>query len=411
MNNFVELTSDEFNVFSSKHPQGTYVQSVEMAQLLQKRGWQTVFVGLKKEQEIVAAALMSCKPIKLGKYFSISGGPLMDYDDAEIVTEFFEEIKKYIKKHHGLLLKVAPNFVYQHLDSEGTPLDKPQMGIHKRLLGCGLHHNGFTHTYTNDNPRVVYTKDLTNLTEKQLLKSYHSSTRTKVNKTAKSGMTVRKLSREELPLFEDVMFHTANRQDFHDKGLDYYQDLYDSFGNQAHFVATEINFNDYAEDNLKKIEKLQKKIERIGDDETKKGQRENAETELSALKKRLEDVQEFLTLTEKNQKEILAVGLFIERPQGMLFLFGGMYDQYKNFLSPSYFLQHAMMKQSIEKNLNRFNFYGIEGVYDGSDGVLNFKKGFEGVVEEQLGSYMLVTNPFKYSIYTAMKKGIAKVKR
>ncbi|MCB8501398.1 aminoacyltransferase, partial [Enterococcus faecalis] len=74
-------------------------------------------------------------------------------------------------------------------------------------------------------------------------------------------------------------------------------------------------------------------------------------------------------------------------------------------------LQHAMMKQSIEKNLNRFNFYGIEGVYDGSDGVLNFKKGFEGVVEEQLGSYMLVTNPFKYSIYTAMKKGIAKVKR
>ncbi|WP_258529195.1 aminoacyltransferase [Enterococcus faecalis] len=122
-----------------------------------------------------------------------------------------------------------------------------------------------------------------------------------------------------------------------------------------------------------------------------------------ALEKRLEDVQEFLPLNEKNKNKILAVGVFIECPEDMIFLFGGMYKQYKNFLSPSYFLQHIMMKQAIDKGLTWFNLYGVEGVYDGSDGVLNFKKGFGGVVEEQLGTYRLIVNPIKYNIYQVMK--------
>ncbi|EIY5962562.1 aminoacyltransferase [Enterococcus faecalis] len=403
MSDFVELTNDEFYFFSYKHPQGSYLQSLEMCKLLQKRKWQTVFVGLKRKQKIIAAALMAYKSIKIGKYYSISAGPLMNYEDNELVIEFFFKIKKYIKKNHGLLLKVTPNYFYQHLTAEGVPLDEPQSSIHKQLLNCGLKHNGFTHTYINDNPRVIFKKNLTGFTERDLLKSYHSSTRTKVNKSIKSGMTIHQFSREELPLFEDVMHHTASRQNFQDKGLSYYQDLYDSFGNQAKYMAVEINFNSYVEETLKKIKRLKQKKKKIYTDISKSGQKKNIDTELIALEKRLEDVQEFLPLNEKNKNKILAVGLFIECPEDMIFLFGGMYKQYKNFLSPSYFLQHIMMKQAIDKGLTWFNLYGVEGVYDGSDGVLNFKKGFGGVVEEQLGTYRLIVNPIKYNIYQVMK--------
>lgn len=89
MSEFVELSDDEFYFFSNKHPQGSYLQSLEMSQLLKKRKWKTIFVGLKREQKIIAAALISYKPIKIGNYYSISGGPLMDYKDNELVTEFF----------------------------------------------------------------------------------------------------------------------------------------------------------------------------------------------------------------------------------------------------------------------------------------------------------------------------------
>lgn len=36
--------------------------------------------------------------------------------------------------------------------------------------------------------------------------------------------------------------------------------------------------------------------------------------------------------------------------------------------------------------------------------MLNFKKGFEGIVEEKVGTYTLVTSPIKYNMYCALKK-------
>lgn len=72
-------------------------------------------------------------------------------------------------------------------------------------------------------------------------------------------------------------------------------------------------------------------------------------------------------------------------------------------MDPTICCWFIMMKQAIDKGLTWFNLYGVEGVYDGSDGVLNFKKGFGEVVEEQLGTYLLIVNPIKYNIYQVMK--------
>lgn len=60
-----------------------------MCTLLRKRKWQTIFVGLKRKQKFIAAALMASKSIKIGKYYSISAGPLMNYEDNELIIEFF----------------------------------------------------------------------------------------------------------------------------------------------------------------------------------------------------------------------------------------------------------------------------------------------------------------------------------
>lgn len=123
---------------------------------------------------------------------------------------------------------------------------------------------------------------------------------------------------------------------------------------------------------------------------------------MQILEKKLIEVHEFVK--EDNQIEILAAGLFIESPQEMVFLFGGMYSQYKKILPSSYYLQHIMMQQAINKKIFRFNFYGIEGNYTGNDGVLNFKKGFGGIVEEQMGVFTSILQPVKYKIYQTIKR-------
>lgn len=93
----------------------------------------------------------------------------------------------------------------------------------------------------------------------------------------------------------------------------------------------------------------------------------------------------------------MATGLFIESPQGMVFLSGGMYGHYKNFLSPSYYLQHVMIQQAIAKGLTRI--HGINNVYDDSKEFSNFKKSFKGEEEEQLGTYTLIISSLKYMLY------------
>lgn len=407
MKQFIELSEAEFNLFSTHHPKENYLQTVEMAHLLKIRGWKVNYVGLKNDEQIIAAAMLSGLPIKFGYYYNIAGGPLMDYENQEEVEFFINGLKKYTKERKGLYLNFTPNLVYQYRDSDGNAIGQPDHKIHNTLMACGLQHDGFKTGYANENPRIVYTKDLTNITTKELTKTYNRSTRKKVNKTAKSGIKLRELSRDELPFFENVMHHTADRQDFHDKDLAYYETLYDSFNGKAHFMVTELNFFTYAKDIHEKIEKLNKKIEQLKDIPAKENQRENAKVELNALEVRLEEIKDIMK-EDIEEEEILAAGLFIENAREMLFLFGGMYDRYKNFLSPSYYLQHAMMEKTIEKGLSRYNFYGISGIYDGSDGVLNFKKGFEGIVEEQVGTYTLVVNTQKYQLYRMLKNLVAK---
>ena len=56
-------------------------------------------------------------------------------------------------------------------------------------------------------------------------------------------------------------------------------------------------------------------------------------------------------------------------------------------------IQHHAMMQCLERGMERYNFYGISGVFDDPDdpgrGVLEFKQGFDGYVEELPGAFTL----------------------
>ena len=58
--------------------------------------------------------------------------------------------------------------------------------------------------------------------------------------------------------------------------------------------------------------------------------------------------------------------------------------------------------------MNRYNFYGIDGVFDDPDdegrGVLEFKQGFNGYVEELPGEFVLPVRPVVYRVKTALRR-------
>ncbi|WP_348922661.1 peptidoglycan bridge formation glycyltransferase FemA/FemB family protein [Enterococcus rotai] len=404
-----ELTKGEFQQFSVTHQQANFLQTVEFAELREKRGWQkNFFVGIKdRENKVIGAALMSGMKNKLGFYYEIDGGMLLDYSDTELVTQFIHSIKKFAKRHNGLLLTIRPNIVYQKKDSNGLALDSTNQLTHDLLLSLKLKHEGFTRGYENKTPRCIFVKDLTGMTQEELLSSYNSSSRAKINRTAKNGIQVRTLTESELPIFRDIMNSTSNRKNFHVKDLDYYKALKKTFKEQAKFLVAEIDLEQYMKSLFNQlVVNEENDTNLIVDTPKKKKRKAGLKEERLAIQKRLDEIGQISRKVDITKPLILAGGLFIVSSNEVLYLFGGMYEEYQNLGSPTHLLQHHMMSYAIKHQTPRYNFYGISGIYDGSDGVLNFKKLFGGYVEEQLGSYNLVVSPVRNFVYKQLKKRI-----
>mgnify|MGYP000010369936 FL=1 len=61
-----------------------------------------------------------------------------------------------------------------------------------------------------------------------------------------------------------------------------------------------------------------------------------------------------------------------------------------------------MMSRCLERGVTRYNFYGISGVFDDPEddgrGVLEFKQGFDGYVEELPGEFTLPVNKLRCGV-------------
>lgn len=67
---------------------------------------------------------------------------------------------------------VKPYETYQTFDSEGNPIDTEKKSIIQGLTDLGYQFDGLTRGYPGGEPDWLYYKDLTELTEKNLLKSF-----------------------------------------------------------------------------------------------------------------------------------------------------------------------------------------------------------------------------------------------
>lgn len=66
-------------------------------------------------------------------------------------------------------------------------------------------------------------------------------------------------------------------------------------------------------------------------------------------------------------------------PQEAVYLFSGSYPEFNRFYAPALLQEHAMLT-AIARGIKTYNFLGITGEFDGSDGVLRFKQNFNGYI-------------------------------
>lgn len=404
---FTILSQEDFQKHAQSAKEKSFLQSLQMAKLLEKRGFSIQYVGWKNEDSITVSAVLYSKPMTGGLHMEINSGPIVS-KEADL-PDFYQGLRDYAKANKGLQLLVKPYNTYQFFDSQGQATSSERPELIAQLTNLGFQHDGLHTGYPGGEPDWHYVKDLTGLNEEQLFQSYSKKGKALVKKVKTFGIKLTKLDREQLHLFKNITAATSQRRDYVDKSLDYYQDFYDSFGDSAEFILASINFQDYL-NNLQLDEaKLQEELDNLkhnheGGSNSAKYNRltKNLEEQLSTFKQRIDEAK-VLIANYGDKDTPLAVSLFIYTPQEAFYLFSGSLPEFNKFYAPA-LLQDYALKETIRRQIPTYNFLGIMGEFDGSDGVLRFKQNFNGYITRKMGTFRYYPNPIKYKLIQALKK-------
>lgn len=381
------LTPESFQTFCEKVQTKSFMQSLEMAELLSRRGCKVTYLGFRHGDDIQVAGVLYSLPMTGGLHMEINSGPL--YQEETLLEPFYVALKDYAKKNRAIELVIKPYDNYQTFDSDGNPISEEQSHFLDTLKNLGYQHDGFQTGYPGGEPDWHYLKTIKGDDSKSLLKSFNKNCSRNITTALNYDISIRNITREEIPQFKQIIEETGKRQGFEDKSLSYYYDLYDSFGPNAEFVVAEIN-------STAALAHLDQKISLLNPSA------KQYEQQLQKLEKQKNIVQE--TLAGKESETVpLACALIIYTPSEVTYLFGGSYTKYQKF-SAAFLIQYHAMKRALQKGITLYNFLGIQGIFDGSDGVLRFKQNFNGYIVRKMGTFRYYPSPIKYKFIQGIKK-------
>ena len=418
---FVELKEKEFDEYSEKHEYGSFYQSSNWGKLKEANGWKYYLVGIKESKKILGATLLLEKSLPLGlKIFYSPRGFLIDYKNKKVLTEFVNNVKAFIKKRHGIFLKIDPYVNLYERDINGDIVNEENNNLDAvdNLKALGFKHYGFSLDMETLQPRFAFSLNLEGETIESLHKNFKPNVRNYLNKADRIGVKVRFIDVDEMDKFKKVMQHTANRRGFIDRPLEYYKNMMHYLKDKIKVVVTEINLKDYSNkinDEIIKLEDVIKTKEEDLKDETKRVNEKKLKQEREELSRLEKKKKEIDKLYSENGEVLLLGGMmFMIHGGEILSLFGGSFEEFNEFLSP-YPTYYSMIEYGVKNGFKKYNFYGISGDFKNKDnplyGLYDFKRSFGGYVEEYIGEFDLILSKPKYHLYNFALKVYKKLKK
>ena len=406
---FTELTEDEYRKYWENHPQKTFLSSPKIALLRKKSNWNVDYVGIKDNNKVVAATMLLSHKRHFNRYeFYALRGFLIDYNNLTLLDKFMSGLKIFLKKKKAYILRIDPYIIYKQRDIDGNVVDG---GIDNTKVKHKLLSLGYKQVPIKDMEQVgwMFCLDLDNKSEDEIFKEMKPNTRNTIRKTEKIGINIRELSYDELDEFQKIMIETGDRKGFSIRDLSYFQEMYKLFhkDGEIKYFITELNLKDYIKSLVEeKKDKLQK-LDELSDNKYYEGQKKNLNNEIASIDKRVTEAEEIMSKTKKDII-ILSGSMFMLIKPEIIYLSSGNYEEYMRYKS-QYLIQWEMIKYGIKHGFKRHNFYGIPANINSHPkdyGIYEFKKGFNGYVEELIGEYEL---PLSFHYY--LLKLIHKIKK
>ncbi len=368
-----EISRKEYDDYLARLSGVSFLQTSEMAEVLKSNKRKTKLLALVDGDEILAVGLAFMRNFYGGERIDLMVGASAEDKANEYI--FYDKLKDYAKDQGYLKLIVKLNEDYQKIDQDGEEVLEEDRSFFEKMTEVGYIENDGTIASFDGSPDYQFIKDLSEFIpdkEEDLLKSFNKNAQRKIKKAMELGIRVRKISRDEMDDFKSLTFETAERQGFGDKSMDYYHTFYDEFGEKTEFLTSEIDF-EYS------IGKVRELLDSITDSPKNKQRRQSLENDIKML-------EDFKNATDRDVVP-LANMILVYGEDEVIYFLGGSLTEYQK-LPGAFILQYEAMKRIMAREIPIYNFFGVDGVFDGSDGVLRFKQNFNGYIVRKTGAFI-----------------------
>lgn len=394
----IGISVQEHDDFVKQSSQTNLLQSASWAKV--KDNWDNERIGFYKNNQLVASASILIKPLPLGMtMLYIPRGPIMDYQDQELLHFVLTSLKKFAKTKKALFIKFDPSlFLVQNQSVEERQDNPKTLDLINNLQKAGAIWLGRTELLDETiQPRFQANIYKENFSEELLSKSTRQAIRTARNK----GIQVQFGGSELLDDFSALMKKTENRKSIHLRGQDYYQKLLNTYPEHSYITLASINLNERLESLQVQKSKAEKEASKFTE-KTKPGKIENNKQE----QKRLQEEMDFLAekMTQGVTTVPLSGTLVLEYGTTSENIYAGMDEEYRRY-QPAILTWYETAKHAFERGANWQNMGGVENDLDG--GLYHFKSKFNPTIEEYAGEFNLPTNPLYHLsniAYTLRKK-------
>ena len=394
----IGISAQEHDDFVKQSSQTNLLQSASWAKV--KDNWDNERIGFYKNNQLVASASILIKPLPLSMtMLYIPRGPIMDYQDQELLHFVLTSLKKFAKTKKALFIKFDPSlFLVQNQSGEERQDNPKTLDLINNLQKAGAIWLGRTELLDETiQPRFQANIYKDNFSEELLSKSTRQAIRTARNK----GIQVQFGGKELLDDFSALMKKTENRKSIHLRGKDYYQKLLDTYPEHSYITLASIDLNERLESLQAQKAKAEKEASKFTE-KTKPGKIENNKKEQTRLQEEMDFLSEKIaqgaTIVPLSGTLVLEYGVTSEN------IYAGMDEEYRRY-QPALLTWYETAKHAFDRGADWQNMGGVENDLDG--GLYHFKSKFNPTIEEFVGEFNLPTNPLYHLsnlAYTLRKK-------
>ncbi|HEM4251906.1 TPA: aminoacyltransferase [Streptococcus suis] len=391
----IGISAEEHDFFVKQSDQTNLLQSSQWAKV--KSDWENERLGFYRDGKLVAVASVLIRNLGLPFGFTmiyIPRGPVMDYEDAELVSFVFKSIKEFALRERSVVIKFDP---FIRLSSKTITGDREEelnvLAVKDRIVDLGGIWSGRVQTMSATiQPTchaVLYSESFS---EESLNKRVRQNIRSARNK----GIEIR-IGREELLRdFSELLKKTEERKSIRLRGREYYQKILNAYPENSYIVVAYLDLAKRYEQ-LSYLEEKLVKESMTFTSTTRQSKIENYKKETRRINTELEMIN---SLIRNGSKLVpLAGTLTINFAGTSENIYAGMDEKFKHY-QPALLTWVETAKYAFERGVKWQNLGGIEPTLDG--GLYHFKSHLNPVVEEYIGEFDLIVSPILYKIFQVL---------